>query len=104
MEKEKISALKIFIDQFKNFLIIILLAATVISAFIGEWLDAIVIFVIVIACAILGLYQEYKAEKAVEALKRIAALTARVIPGWRGDRGSGKGCRARRHRRPKDGR
>jgi len=81
MEKEKISALKIFIDQFKNFLIIILLAATVVSAFIGEWLDAIVIFAIVIACAILGLYQEFKAEKAVEALKRIAALTARVIRG-----------------------
>ena len=79
MEKGKISALKIFIDQFKNFLIIILLAATIVSAFIGEWLDAIVIFVIVIACAILGLYQEYKAEKAVEALKKIAALTARVI-------------------------
>jgi Ca2+-transporting ATPase len=78
-EKEKISALKIFIGQFKNFLIIILLAATVVSAFIGEWLEAIVIFAIVIACAILGLYQEYKAEKAVEALKKIAALTARVI-------------------------
>lgn len=81
MEKEKISALKIFIDQFKNFLIIILLAATVVSAFIGEWIDAIVIFAIVIACAILGLYQEFKAEKAVEALKKIAALTARVIRG-----------------------
>ena len=79
VEKEKISALKIFIDQFKNFLIIILLAATVVSAFIGEWLDAIVIFAIVIACAILGLYQEYKAEKAVEALKKIAALTAWVF-------------------------
>ncbi|MGD0919034.1 MAG: HAD-IC family P-type ATPase, partial [Thermodesulfobacteriota bacterium] len=79
VEKEKISPLKIFIDQFKNFLIIILLAATVVSAFIGEWLDAVVIFAIVIACAILGLYQEYKAEKAVEALKKIAALTARVI-------------------------
>ena len=78
-EKEKISALKIFIDQFKSFLIIILLAATVVSAFIGEWLDAIVIFAIVIACAILGLYQEFKAEKAVEALKKIAGLTARVI-------------------------
>jgi Ca2+-transporting ATPase len=79
MENEKISPLKIFLDQFKNFLIIILLAATIVSAFIGEWLDAIVIFAIVIACAILGLYQEFKAEKAVEALKKIAALTARVI-------------------------
>jgi hypothetical protein len=74
MEKEKISALKIFIDQFKSFLIIILLEATVVSAFVGEWLDAIVI-----ACAFLGLYQEYKAEKAVETLKKIAALTARVF-------------------------
>lgn len=79
VEKERISALKIFIDQFKSFLIIILLAATVVSAFIGEWLDAIIIFAIVIACAILGLYQEYKAEKSVEALKKIAAPTARVI-------------------------
>lgn len=78
-EKEKISALKIFIDQFKSFLIIILLAATVVSAFIGEWLDAIIIFAIVIACALLGLYQEFKSEKAVEALKKVAALTARVI-------------------------
>ena len=80
-EKHEISTLKIFIDQFKNFLIIILLAATIVSAFIGEWLDAIVIFMIVIACALLGLYQEYKAEKAVEALKKIAALTARIIRG-----------------------
>ena len=79
VEKEKISPLKMFIDQFRNFLIIVLLAATVVSAFIGEWLDAVVIFAIVIACAILGLYQEYKAEKAVEALKKIAALTALVI-------------------------
>jgi Ca2+-transporting ATPase len=79
VEKEKISAWKIFLDQFKNFLILILLAATVVSAFLGEWVEAIVIFGIVIACAVLGLYQEYKAEKSVEALKKIAAPTARVI-------------------------
>jgi hypothetical protein len=52
VEKKKISPLKIFASQFKNFLILILLAAVAISAVIGEFIDAIVIFAIVIACAI----------------------------------------------------
>ncbi|MCX8189581.1 MAG: HAD-IC family P-type ATPase, partial [Nitrososphaeria archaeon] len=72
-------AWKIFIEQFKNILIILLIAATGFSLFIGEVLDAIVIFAIVIASAVLGFVQEYRSEKAVQLLKKLAAPSATVI-------------------------
>ncbi len=81
VSKKKISPIKIFFEQFKDFLIIILLVATVISLVIGETLDAIVIMVIVVFAAGLGFVQEFRAEKAMEALKKMAAPTARVLRG-----------------------
>ncbi|MFH0998875.1 MAG: cation-translocating P-type ATPase [Pseudomonadota bacterium] len=78
-EKKKISPWQIFFAQFKNFLIILLIVATVISLFLGEPLDAIVIFAIVVASALLGFYQEFRAEKAMEALKAMSSPTAAVI-------------------------
>jgi Ca2+-transporting ATPase len=80
-EKKKTSALKIFIEQFKSFLIILLLAAVVLSGVLGEKIDALVILAIIILAAGLGFIQEYRAERALEALKRMAALTASVIRG-----------------------
>jgi len=77
-EKEKISALKVFLDQFKSFLIIILLIAVGLSAILGETVDAIVIGVIIFFACGLGFIQEYRAERAMEALKRMAAPLARV--------------------------
>ncbi len=77
-EGKKKNVLVLFAEQFKSFLIIILLAAVAISAFLGELLDATVIFAIIIAVAILGFVQEFRAEKAIEALKQIAAPVARV--------------------------
>lgn len=77
--EKKISPLKIFIEQFKSFLILILIVATVVSAFIGEWIDASVILLIVILNAIFGFFQEYKAERAMEELKKLTPLTAVVI-------------------------
>ena len=76
---KKISPWAIFFEQFKDLLIIILLVAVVISAILGETVDAIVIFIIIIFAAGLGFIQEYRAERSLEALNKMAAPTARVV-------------------------
>jgi Ca2+-transporting ATPase len=77
-EKRK-SPFRLFLEQFTDMLIIILLIATGLSFAVGEAYDAIVIIAIVMACAVLGFSQEYKAEKALEALKKMTAPTATVL-------------------------
>jgi Ca2+-transporting ATPase len=82
LEREKKpSSVAVFLRQFKNVLVIILLAAALISFALGETVDAAVILGIVFAVSLLGFFQEYRAERALEALKRMAALTATVIRG-----------------------
>lgn len=80
-EKKKISAFKILLDQFTDFMVLILLASTAISAFMGEITEAATIIAIIIVNAILGFIQEYRTEKTMEALKGLAAPTAKVIRG-----------------------
>lgn len=70
---------KLLLDQFKETLILILIAAAVISIFIGEAIDSVIILVIVIASAGLGFYQEYRAERSLALLKKMAAPTATVV-------------------------
>lgn len=77
--EKKISKLYIFIRQFKSPLIYILFFAIIISLFIREFIDAIVILFILIINSLLGFYQEYKAERALELLKKMSALSAKVI-------------------------
>lgn len=80
LKKEKgTSPLRLFLGQFTDVLIIILLVATGLSLVIGESVDALIIFAIVIASATLGFTQEYRSEKAVEALKHMTAPAATVI-------------------------
>lgn len=74
-----ISPWEILLEQFKNVLIIILLIATALSAFLGEGVDAIAIAVIVLFAVGLGFIQEYRAERAIEALRQMAAPTASVL-------------------------
>jgi Ca2+-transporting ATPase len=76
---ERASPFKLLFAQFKNTLIIILLVATVLSALLGETIDAVIIFVIVVFCAVLSFVQEYRADQALNALKRMLAHTITVL-------------------------
>ena len=70
-----------FFDQFRDFMIMVLIAAAVVSGLIGEMLDTIIILAIVLLNAVMGFAQEYRAQKAMEALKRMAAPSASVLRG-----------------------
>lgn len=78
-EAGKESLLQKFLRQFHDMLIIILIVSAVIAAFLGELIDAVAIMGIVILNAVLGFAQDYKAEKSLEALKKLAAPQARVM-------------------------
>ncbi len=91
-ETKKISPWEILISQFKDFLVYLLFFAIVVSVLVGvyrlieghepsEFLDAVVISIILVVNAVLGFYQEYKAERALESLKEMAPHYAKVVRG-----------------------
>jgi Ca2+-transporting ATPase len=73
------TALQIFFEQFKDFLVLILLGAAVISAFLGKLESTLVILVVVIINAILGTVQHLKAEQSLKSLKALSSPTAKVL-------------------------
>ncbi len=77
----KISPVRLFIQQFQDFMVIVLLAATAVSFLLGETGDGITIIAIVVMNAVLGFLQEYRAEKSVETLRALTAPEARVMRG-----------------------
>lgn len=74
IEKKKKSPLLMFLSQFSDFMILVLIAAAIISGFLGDMVDTIIILIIVVLNAVVGFVQEYRAEQAMEALKKMAAL------------------------------
>ena len=78
-EKRARSPWRMLFDQFSDFMIIVLIVAAVISGFVGDVEDTVVIIVIVILNAVIGFVQEYRAERAMAALKQMAAVSARVL-------------------------
>ena len=78
-EGKKRTPLGIFLDQFKDLMILILIGAAIVSGFLKEPIDALVIVAVVILNAIVGFVQEYRAEKTMEALKEMAAPMASVL-------------------------
>ena len=82
-EKRARSAWRMLLDQFSDFMIIVLIGAALISGFVGDVQDTVVIIVIVFMNAVIGFVQEYRAERAMAALKKMAAVSARALRGGR---------------------
>ncbi|CAH0345396.1 calcium-translocating P-type ATPase, PMCA-type [Bacillus sp. CECT 9360] len=78
-EAKRRSAVQVFFDQFRDFLVIILLAAALISAFLGKFESTIVILIVVMINAILGTVQHIKAEQSLNSLKALSSPTAKVL-------------------------
>ncbi len=78
-EGKRISPVAIFLNQFKDFMVLVLMAATLISGLLGEYLDAVTIIAIIVLNGVLGFVQEFRAERSLRALKALSAPTAKVI-------------------------
>jgi len=76
---KKLTPFKIFISQFKNALLLLLIFAGILSLILGEKIESIAIFGILLLNAVLGFIQEYRAEKAMEALEKLSTPYARVV-------------------------
>ena len=77
--KEKVTPLGLLLNQFKSPIVLILLFATAISAFLQDWADAVIIFLIVMGSAMLSFYQEYNASNAAEKLKEQVSFKTDVL-------------------------
>jgi Ca2+-transporting ATPase len=79
VEEKKAGPLRIFLEQFKEILILILIIAAIAAYYVGDTIDAVVILVVVVINAVVGFIQEYRAEKAMEKLKGLISTEAVVL-------------------------
>ncbi|MDB5053745.1 MAG: yloB [Bacilli bacterium] len=78
-EGKTIAPFILFLNQFKDFMVLVLMGATLISGLLGEYLDAITIVAIIVMNGVLGFVQEFRAERSLKALKALSAPSAKVI-------------------------
>lgn len=79
LDQKRESAFHLFFTQFSSFIVWILIVAAIIAGVLGEWIDALAIITIVILNALLGFFQEYKAEKSLAALRKMVTRSSKVI-------------------------
>lgn len=79
LEQQKVSVLHLFLDQFSSLIVWILIAAAIIAGVLKEWIDAFAIIAIVILNAMLGFFQEYKAERSLATLRKMVTRSSKVI-------------------------
>ena len=79
LEEEETSKLKILLRQFKNVLVYVLFAASILTLIMGEWTDFIIIVFIIMVNSLIGFWQELKAETSLKALKKLTESKANVI-------------------------
>ena len=95
-EGKKKSVLQIFLEQYKDFLVIILIASAIISGILGDAESAAVIVIVITMNAILGTVQTVKAEQSLQSLKKLSGPEAKVLRNGRSEeRRVGKECRSR---------
>ncbi|EJW17512.1 calcium-translocating P-type ATPase, SERCA-type [Paenibacillus alvei] len=78
-EGERVSPITLFLNQFKDFMVLVLAGATLVSGILGEYLDAITIIAIITLNGVLGFIQEFRAERSLHALKQLSAPTANIL-------------------------
>ncbi|ASA21039.1 calcium-translocating P-type ATPase, SERCA-type [Paenibacillus donghaensis] len=78
-EGKTVSPLTLLLNQFKDFMVLVLMGATLVSGLLGEYLDAITIIAIILLNGVLGFVQEFRAERSLRALKQLSAPTAKVM-------------------------
>lgn len=78
-EASKVPIWKIFLESFKDPLVIILLIAAIVQIFLGEFVESIIIFVVVILNSVLGVTQTRKAESSLDSLKKLSSPNAKVL-------------------------
>ena len=78
-EKRKRSTIIIFLNQFKSPIVYVLIAAAGLSFYFQERVDALAILIVIVINAIIGFYMEYKAERSMEALKKLTAIPAKIL-------------------------
>ncbi|MBY0204497.1 Ca2+-transporting ATPase [Paenibacillus polysaccharolyticus] len=78
-EGQRISPITLLLNQFKDFMVLVLMGATLVSGLLGEYLDAVTIVAIIVLNAILGFVQEFRAERSLRALKQLSAPAAKVL-------------------------